>query len=101
MALLRAGAGTSASIIGAWYSGGRWTLSSPLRIGAGKLDSTALGVFVGVRRTLAVEERLAIVCPLADVLKIFELAGVDGVFALFSSLAGALANVHGHAANCG
>ncbi len=43
VALLRATAGTSASIIGAWYSGGRWTLSSPLRIGAGKLGSTALG----------------------------------------------------------
>ncbi len=43
VALLRATAGTSASIIGAWYSGGRWTLSSPLRIGAGKLASTAIG----------------------------------------------------------
>jgi hypothetical protein len=43
VALLRATAGTSASIIGAWYSGGRWTLSSPLRIGAGKLGSTAIG----------------------------------------------------------
>jgi hypothetical protein len=43
VALLRATAGTSASIIGAWYSGGRWTLSSPLRIGAAKLGSTAIG----------------------------------------------------------
>ncbi len=43
VALLRAGTGTSASIIGAWYSGGRWTLSAPLRIGAGKLGSTAIG----------------------------------------------------------
>jgi hypothetical protein len=43
VALLRATTGTSASIIGAWYSGGRWTLSSPLRIGAGRLGSTALG----------------------------------------------------------
>jgi hypothetical protein len=43
VALLRATTGTSASIIGAWYSGGNWTLSSPLRIGAGKLGSTALG----------------------------------------------------------
>ena len=43
VALLRATSRTSASIIGAWYSGGRWTLSSPLRIGAGKLGSTALG----------------------------------------------------------
>jgi hypothetical protein len=43
VALLRATSGTSASIIAAWYSGGRWTLSSPLRIGAGKLASTAIG----------------------------------------------------------
>jgi hypothetical protein len=43
VALLRASTGTSASVIGAWYSDGRWTLSSPLRIGAGKLGSTALG----------------------------------------------------------
>jgi hypothetical protein len=40
VALLRATSRTSASIIGAWYSGGRWTLSSPLRIGAGKLGVT-------------------------------------------------------------
>jgi hypothetical protein len=43
VALLRATSGTSVSIIAAWYSGGRWTLSSPLRIGAGKLGSTAIG----------------------------------------------------------
>jgi len=43
VALLRATSGTSASIIAAWYGGGRWTLSSPLRIGAGKLASTAIG----------------------------------------------------------
>lgn len=43
VALLRAVTGTSARIIGAWYSGGRWTLSAPLRIGAGKLGSTAIG----------------------------------------------------------
>jgi hypothetical protein len=43
VALLRAATRTSASIIGAWYSGGRWTLSAPLRIGAGTLGSTAIG----------------------------------------------------------
>jgi hypothetical protein len=43
VALLRASSGTSASIVGAWYSGGRWTLSSPLQIGATKLGSTAIG----------------------------------------------------------
>jgi hypothetical protein len=43
VALLRATARTSASIIGAAYSGGRWTLSAPLRIGTGDLGSTAIG----------------------------------------------------------
>jgi hypothetical protein len=43
VALLRATSGSSASIIAAWYGGGRWTLSSPLRIGAGELASTAIG----------------------------------------------------------
>jgi hypothetical protein len=43
VALLRATSGSSVSIIAAWYSGGRWTLSSPLHIGAGKLASTAIG----------------------------------------------------------
>jgi hypothetical protein len=41
--LLRATSGSSASIIAAWYSGGRWSLSSPLRIGTAKLASTAIG----------------------------------------------------------
>ena len=43
VALLRATTGTSARIIGAWYSGGRWTLSAPLRIAAGQLGSMAIG----------------------------------------------------------
>jgi hypothetical protein len=43
VALLRAASGTSVSIIAAWYGGGSWSLSSPLRIGAGKLASTAIG----------------------------------------------------------
>lgn len=43
VALLRATAATSVSIVGAWYAGGRWTLSAPLRIGAADLGSTAIG----------------------------------------------------------
>jgi hypothetical protein len=41
VALLRAGTGASASIVGAWYAGGRWTVSAPLR--ASTLTSTAIG----------------------------------------------------------
>jgi anti-sigma B factor antagonist len=63
------------------------------------MDSTALGVLVGVKRRLGVGEGLAIICPHPDVLKIFEVAGMDGIFAICSSLDEALANVRGHAAH--
>ncbi len=63
------------------------------------MDSTALGVLVGVKRRLANDQRLAIVCPRTDVLKIFEFAGMDGAFAIFPGLEEALANVRGHAAH--
>jgi anti-sigma B factor antagonist len=55
------------------------------------LDSTALGVLVGVKRRLEGEARLAIVCARPNLLKIFEFAGVDGAFAIFPTLEGALA----------
>lgn len=60
------------------------------------MDSTALGVLVGVRRKLASGERLAIACPREDVKKIFEFAGVDAAFAIFPTLDQALASVQGH-----
>ncbi|MGA7705353.1 MAG: STAS domain-containing protein [Solirubrobacteraceae bacterium] len=59
------------------------------------MDSTALGVLLGVKRRLKGEERLAIVCARPNVLKIFEFAGVDGAFAIFPTLDGALAYVQG------
>jgi anti-sigma B factor antagonist len=62
------------------------------------MDSTALGVLVGVRRKLDTGDRLAIVCTQPDVLKIFEYAGMDGVFAIFPTLDEALAHARGHAA---
>jgi hypothetical protein len=44
VALLRAGSGPDASLLAAWSGGsGRWTLSAPLRIGAGQLRSTSVG----------------------------------------------------------
>ncbi|HVR05073.1 MAG TPA: STAS domain-containing protein [Solirubrobacteraceae bacterium] len=65
------------------------------------MDSTALGVLVAVRRKLDPAQRLAIACPRADVLKIFEFAGVDAAFAIFPTLDEALADVRGHAAPAG
>ncbi|HEY7932190.1 MAG TPA: STAS domain-containing protein [Solirubrobacteraceae bacterium] len=60
------------------------------------MDSTALGVFVAFNRGLDADARLAIASPQPDVVKIFELSGMDGVFAIFPGLQDALAYVQGH-----
>jgi anti-sigma B factor antagonist len=54
------------------------------------MDSTALGVLIGIRRSLKLGSRLAIVCGDADVLKIFEISGLDAVFEIFPSFDEAL-----------
>ena len=65
------------------------------------IDSTALGVLVGVNRSLGVDARMAIVCARPNVLKIFELSGLDGVFTIFSTVDEALAYTRGHTAKAG
>jgi len=55
------------------------------------MDSTALGVLVGVNRSLAAGSRLAVVCHSAALLRIFELSGMDGAFAIHPTLEAALA----------
>jgi anti-sigma B factor antagonist len=65
------------------------------------LDSTALGVLIGVKRRLDADDRLAIVCARSNVLKIFEFAGIDGAFAIFPTLDEALAYVQGRDARAG
>jgi anti-sigma B factor antagonist len=62
------------------------------------LDSTALGVLVGVKRRLDDDARLAIVCSSPNILKIFEFAGMEGVFAIFPTLEDALAYAQGREA---
>ncbi len=62
------------------------------------MDSTALGVLVGINRSLEVGARMAIVCVHANVLKIFELSGMDGSFAIYATMEGALNHVRGQAA---
>jgi anti-sigma B factor antagonist len=62
------------------------------------MDSTALGVLVGVNRSLEVGARMAIACARPNLLKIFELSGIDGTFAIFPTLDEALAHARGHAA---
>jgi len=54
------------------------------------MDSTALGVLVGVRRGMEPGQRLAIVCSGTDILKIFEFAGLDEMFSIFPTLEEAL-----------
>jgi anti-sigma B factor antagonist len=56
--------------------------------GVGFLDSTTLGVLVGVHKRLTEPGAgLQLVCPRAALLRIFELTGLDRVFAIYPSLA--------------
>jgi anti-sigma B factor antagonist len=74
----------------------KWMLMDSLEAGHSRLvvdlslatfmDSTALGVLVSFKRRLDEDARLAIVCARPNVLKIFEFAGMDGAFAIFSTL---------------
>lgn len=89
----------------------KWMLLDALEAGHSRLvvdlsqstfmDSTALGVLIGVNRNLEVGARLAIVCTRANLLKIFELSGMDGAFAIFPTLDDALAHAQGSAAEAG
>ncbi len=61
------------------------------------MDSTALGVLVGVNRSLDTGARMAVVCVHPNVLKIFELSGMDRSFAIYPTPEEALAHVRGNA----
>jgi anti-sigma B factor antagonist len=86
----------------------KWMLVDGLETGHGKLildlsrttfmDSTALGVLVGIRRRLAGEQRLTVVCARPDVLKIFEYSGMDGAFEIFPTVEDAVASARGDTA---
>jgi anti-sigma B factor antagonist len=65
------------------------------------MDSTALGVLVGIWRKLEDDERLVVVCSRPDVLKIFEYAGMDGAFVILPTLDEALAHARAHTARAG
>jgi anti-sigma B factor antagonist len=79
----------------------KWALADALEAGCSELvidlslvtfiDSTALGVLVGVHRSLNDGVRMAIACAHPDVLNIFELTGLDATFDLFSTFDDALA----------
>jgi anti-sigma B factor antagonist len=86
----------------------KWLLMDALEAGRDQLivdlsrttfmDSTALGVLVGVNRRLDADGRLAIVCDHAKLLKVFELSGMDGVFTLAATLEEALGGASARAA---
>lgn len=57
------------------------------------MDSTALGVMVGVHRRLTGEQRMAIAAPTPPVLRIFELSGLATGFRIFATREAALAYV--------
>jgi anti-sigma B factor antagonist len=65
------------------------------------IDSTALGVLVGVKKNLTPGAKLAIACTHPDVLNIFELTGLDATFDIFPTFDDALAFVRGSAAAAG
>jgi anti-sigma B factor antagonist len=62
------------------------------------IDSTALGVLVGAQRGLDVGARLVLICAEENVLRIFELTGLDGMFDIFATIEEALAFTHDGAA---
>jgi anti-sigma B factor antagonist len=59
------------------------------------IDSTALGVLVGAQRSLDPGVQLAIACADENVLRIFELTGLDGMFEIVPTLQDALGFVRG------
>jgi anti-sigma B factor antagonist len=89
----------------------KWMLLDALEAGGGQvvadlslvtfMDSTALGVLVGVQRKLASDARLAVVCTSENVLQIFEFSGIDSAFAIFPTLDEALAHVRSDVTRAG
>jgi anti-sigma B factor antagonist len=65
------------------------------------IDSTALGVLVGVQRGLRPDARLAIAGSGADVMNVFELTGLDSTFDMFATVDEALRWARGSEAATG
>ncbi|MGH9021697.1 MAG: STAS domain-containing protein [Acidimicrobiia bacterium] len=57
------------------------------------LDSTGLGILVGgLKRVRSHDGNFALVCSRARILKVFEITGLDRVFAIFDSVEAATAS---------
>lgn len=89
----------------------KWALADALSGGANQIvldlanvtfiDSTALGVLVGAQRALPAGTRLAIACAQENVLRIFEMTGLDGMFEILPTVEEALELVRSSAAAAG
>jgi anti-sigma B factor antagonist len=89
----------------------RWMLMDALEAGRSRLvvdltdasfmDSTGLGVLIGVNKRLAPTARLLVVCPAGVVRQVFEFSGTDGAFEMFATLEAAIAHLDGRAPQAG
>jgi len=89
----------------------KWALLDALQAGVSQLvldlsrtsfmDSTALGVLIGVNRSLGPDRRLALVGVSSNVLRVFELSGMDRAFSIYPTLEDALVHLSGRAAEAG
>jgi anti-sigma B factor antagonist len=69
--------------------------------GVSFMDSTGLGVLIGVNKRLEQGSELVIVCPPGVVRQVFEFSGTDGAFSIFPTLDAALAELDGRAPQAG
>lgn len=89
----------------------KWVLTDALEEGRTRLvvdlsqasfmDSTGLGVLIGVSKRLEEGVELLVVCPSGPVRQVFEFSGTDGVFAIFSTLEEATEHLAGRPAAAG
>jgi anti-sigma B factor antagonist len=80
----------------------KWALRDELQAGAvhlvldlsetGFMDSTAIGVLVGIQRTLDAGRRVSLVALQPDVQTTFRLTGLDAAFRIFDAVDDALAD---------
>lgn len=89
----------------------KWTLLDALDAGRSRLvvdlsgvsfmDSTGLGVLIGVNKRLEQGSELVIVCPPGVVRQVFEFSGTEGAFSIFPTLEAALADLDGRPPQAG
>lgn len=89
----------------------KWVLTDALEGGASRLvvdlsetsfmDSTGLGVLIGLNKRLAQDSELMIVCPPGVVRQVFEFSGTDAAFSMHGTLHEAIVHLEGRAPQAG